>query len=77
MKNYNCDYTARIGQRQKYEVNYLYASVFPEISTKGIYDFILGKSTELCIKEGKLSAYGWLGRQLKKKQTHKQMEKQA
>lgn len=52
----NCDYTARIGQRQENEVNYLYASVFPEISTKGIYDFILGKSTELCIKEGKLSA---------------------
>ena len=72
MKNYNCDYKARIGQRQKNEVNYLYASVFPEISTKGIYDFILGKSTELCIKEGKLSAYGWLERQsLKKKQTNK------
>lgn len=53
---------------------------FLKFHPKGIYDLYWGESTELCIKEerGKLSAYGWLERQsLKKKQTNKQMEKQA
>lgn len=65
MKNYNCDYTARIGQRQKNEVNYLNASVFPEISTKGIYDFILGAQNYVLKKESLVLMVGW-GDRIKK-----------
>lgn len=57
---YNCEYIACIEQTKK-EVNYLYASIFSDISLRArLLWFYTGKSTELYIKERRKASCLWL-----------------
>ena len=59
MKNYNCDYTAHIGQRQKNEVNYmlLYFLKFPLKASMILY---WGKAQNYVLKKKSLMLMvGW------------------